>query len=198
MNGARPGMMLGEATEAAVVALAAAGDDTAYSELVRRRQSAIRNLMRRLCRDAALADDLAQQTFLQAWRALRGLKSPTAFGGWLRKLAVNVWLQHERANRVEKASMQIVDTPESAPGFTASFTPTLSEKIDLDSALATLPSNVRICVVLAYNEGMSHSEISSVTAIPLGTVKSHVTRGSARLRELLRSYQHDIGVRHVR
>ena len=189
MNGARPGMALGEATEATVVALAAAGDDAAYSELVRRRQSAVRNLMRRLCRDAALADDLAQQVFLQAWRALRGLKSAAAFGGWLRKLAVNVWLQHERANRVET---------ESTPAFTPSFTPSLSEKIDLDSALATLPPNVRLCVVLAYSEGMSHGEISAATAIPLGTVKSHVTRGSARLRELLHSYQHDIGIRHAR
>jgi RNA polymerase sigma factor (sigma-70 family) len=74
----------------------------------------------------------------------------------------------------------------------------LSEKIDLDSALATLPPNVRVCVVLAYSEGMSHGEISATTAIPLGTVKSHVTRGSARLRELLHSYQHDIGIRHAR
>jgi len=60
--------------------------------------------------------------------------------------------------------------------------------LDLDGALATLPPDARLCVVLAYSEGMSHAEISDSTAIPLGTVKSHITRGAARLRETLQGY----------
>jgi RNA polymerase sigma-70 factor (ECF subfamily) len=65
--------------------------------------------------------------------------------------------------------------------------------LDLDAALAMLPPDARLCVVLAYSEGMSHAEISGSTGMPLGTVKSHVTRGAARLRELLHAY----GERHV-
>jgi RNA polymerase sigma-70 factor, ECF subfamily len=84
-----------------VVALAMTGDDTAFGELVRRRQSPLRNLLRRLCRDPALADDLSQAAFLQAWRSLSSLKAPGAFGGWLRKLAINLWLQHLRRHSRE-------------------------------------------------------------------------------------------------
>jgi RNA polymerase sigma-70 factor (ECF subfamily) len=73
-------------------------------------------------------------------------------------------------------------------------TSAVSRQLDLDAALAQLPRDVRLCVALAYSEGMSHAEISRLTAMPLGTVKSHITRGSARLRELL----HDYGDAHVR
>jgi RNA polymerase sigma factor (sigma-70 family) len=62
------------------------------------------------------------------------------------------------------------------------------EQMDLGAALAKLPSNVRLCVVLAYNEGMSHPEIAQLTNLPVGTVKSHISRGAARLREMLATY----------
>lgn len=183
---ALPAGALAAANETSIVLLAMNGDDAAYGELVRRRQDAIRNLLRRLTRDAALADDLAQQTFVQGWQSLRSLKSAGAFGGWLRKLAVNFWLQHARSSRQEAALDEDLraEHPVSA----------LSQQLDLDSALAQLPREVRLCIVLAYSEGMSHGEISQASSIPLGTVKSHITRGSARLRELLKAY----GDAHVR
>jgi RNA polymerase sigma factor (sigma-70 family) len=177
---ALPAGALAAANETAIVLLAMNGDDAAYGELVRRRQDAIRNLLRRLTREASLADDLAQQTFVQGWQSIRGLKSPGAFGGWLRKLAVNFWLQHARSSRQEVALDE--DLGAEYPGST------VPRQLDLDAALAKLPHDVRLCIVLAYNEGMSHSEVSQTTSIPLGTVKSHITRGSARLRELLHAY----------
>jgi RNA polymerase sigma-70 factor (ECF subfamily) len=66
--------------------------------------------------------------------------------------------------------------------------PTLSEQLDLDSALGTLPPDVRLCITLAYAERMSHREICEAIGLPLGTVKSHITRGAARLRRLLGAY----------
>ena len=187
MTARLPRQALGSAEEAAVVALAMGGDDDAYGGLVRRRQEQIRQLLRRLCRDAALADDLAQQTFVQGWRRIHTLKTPGAFGAWLRQLAVNTWLQHARApgRRLERS----LENP--PPDETRE--PTVAEQLDLDGALAQLPAPVRMCVVLAYAEHMSHREISAVTALPLGTVKSHIARGAARLRELLRAY----GEQHV-
>jgi RNA polymerase sigma-70 factor (ECF subfamily) len=165
-----------------VVTLAIAGDDLAYSELVRRRQGSIRSLFRRLCRDPALADDLSQQAFLQAWRGIDTLKSPAAFGGWLRKLAINVWLQRIRSDRSRPGVEAMAEVPEEAAAVT------LNEQLDLDSALATLAPHVRLCITLAYAERMSHNEISAATQLPLGTVKSHITRGAARLRQLLGAY----------
>lgn len=176
-------LALGQVAEATVVALAMNGDAAAFSELVRRRQSALRNLLRRLSRDAALADDLAQQTFLKAWRALPQLRSVAAFGAWLRRLAVNTWLEHVRAAPPPAVALNAEELG-AAPGSATSP----DVQVDLDRALAQLAPQERLCVVLAYSEGMSHGEISSATALPLGTVKSHVRRGSERLRALLSAY----------
>lgn len=178
------GAVLGEAAEGVVVALAMGGDRNAFSELVWRRQSWLRNLLRRLCRDPALADDLAQKVFLKAWRSLPQLKAPGAFGGWLRRLALNTWLAEVRASGPAESAYdpQELRVP-------AVLVPAASEQLDLDRALAKLTHAERLCVVLAYHEEMSHAEISAATALPLGTVKSHVRRGAQRLRVLLRAYQ---------
>jgi RNA polymerase sigma factor (sigma-70 family) len=170
------------ADELSVVICAMAGDDDAYGELVRRRQNSIRQLFRRLCRDWALADDLAQQTFLQAWRTIGTLKSPAAFSGWLRRLAINTWLQRIRAEKPLISTTDLDELPDEAEP------PTLNEQLDLDGALATLPPDVRLCITLAYAERMSHREICEAIGLPLGTVKSHITRGAARLRGLLGAY----------
>lgn len=177
-------LALGEVAEATVVALAMNGDAAAFGELVRRRQSALRNLLRRLSRDPALADDLAQQAFLKAWRALPRLRSVGAFGAWLRRLAVNTWLEHVRAAPPAALALpaeELAAAPAAAPATDA--------QLDLDRALAQLAAEERLCIVLAYNEGMSHAEISTLTTLPLGTVKSHIRRGGERLRALLNAYE---------
>lgn len=178
---------LGAAAETTLAGLAISGDDSAYGELVRRRHSSIRGLLRRLCRDPALADDLAQQSFLQAWRRLRTLQSPAAFGGWLRRIAVNTWLQHIRARGDHTVGPATDDPSERDSGPT--HEPMVAERIDLDRALSRLPPDVRLCIVLAYGERMSHREITDATGLPLGTVKSHIARGAARLRDLLHVYE---------
>jgi RNA polymerase sigma-70 factor, ECF subfamily len=192
-----PGRGLGEAAEAVVVTLAMNGDDAAYGELVRRRQDAMRQMLRRLTRNPALADDLAQQAFVRAWKSIRTLKSPAAFGAWLRKLAVNCWLQqarlktHEVALGDEALEAALADGLRASTGGVDQAAPVerpVAARMDLDAALAALPPDVRLCVVLAYSEGMSHAEISESTALALGTVKSHIARGAARLRDLLQDY----------
>jgi RNA polymerase sigma factor (sigma-70 family) len=196
VKSALPGAALGQADERAVLALAICGDAAAFSELVRRRQSWLRNLLRRLCRDPTLADDLAQQVFLQAWRSLRTLRSAGAFGAWLRRLAINTWRAHIRAGKAALAAT----APESEDAH-ASESPVsqmAGEQLDLDQALSHLSGDERLCIVLAYSEGMSHSEISETTGLPLGTVKSHIKRGAERLRTLLHAYRPIEANRHVR
>jgi RNA polymerase sigma-70 factor, ECF subfamily len=173
-----PHLGLALAAEASIVALAQAGDQVAFAELVRRRQASIRGLLRRLCRDAALADDLSQDTFLQAWRQMERLRAPGAFGGWLRQIAVSTFLQHARKGRLPGAV-------EYEPVAT---NPAEGVALDLDAALAHLAADARLCIVLAYHEGLSHGEIATTTGIPMGTVKSHISRGATRLKQLLSSY----------
>jgi len=136
--------------------------------------------------DWAIADDFAQEAFLRAWQKLRTLRSPGAFGGWLRRIAVNVFLQHIRRKDLKKEDL-IASVPRSSID---KKDPSL--RMDLEKALALLRPDERLCVVLAHGEQMSHSEICSATGFPLGTVKSHISRGSARLRQYLKAYEGDV------
>lgn len=170
--------------EEMIIALARNGERDAFAELVSRRQSWIRNLMKRCCHDATLADDLAQQVFLQVWRKIHSLKKINAFDGWLKRLAISVWLQHHRkhdALQDAEDMNDLVSAPEES----------ISTRMDLDKALSTLPDTVRLCIVLSYQLGMSHAEITELTQIPLGTVKSHIQRGTQRLQQILSAYQND-------
>jgi len=159
--------LLGKSPEALLVGLARKGDRAAFAELLRRRQAWIRNLLLRCCNNPALADDLAQQVF--------------RFAGWLKRLAINTWLQHARKNDpLEQAD----DVEIQATGSDSA-----SIAMDLDRALATLKDHVRLCIVLSYHEGMTHDEIAEFTGMSLGTVKSHIRRGTQRLQSLLAAYQ---------
>jgi RNA polymerase sigma-70 factor (ECF subfamily) len=171
---------LGAAAEASIVTLACAGDRLAFDELVRRRQSSVRGLLRSLCRNSVLADDLAQETFMQAWRTIRNLRSAAAFGSWLRQIAVSAWLRHGRDT--EPFTM-LEDANEQTSR------PVIVESMDLDAVLSTLHPRARLCLILSYHEGMTHSEIAAVTRLPIGTVKSDIARATARCRELLSAYQ---------
>ena len=167
--------------EAFLVSLARTGDRKAFAELVQRRQSQVRNLMRRCCNDYTLADDLTQQVFLKVWLSIRKLRKASAFSGWLKRVAVSVWLQHIRKK----------DALGGAGEMTGTETPqhdTTGIILDLDRALVRLPNPVRLCVVLSYHEGMSHGEIAKLTDMPLGTVKSHIRNGAQQLQQLLSAY----------
>ncbi|MBL8548195.1 MAG: sigma-70 family RNA polymerase sigma factor [Hyphomonadaceae bacterium] len=173
---------LAEATEAALIIAAQAKDQAAFGELVKRRQGWARALLRRMCQSHAEADDLAQEAFIKAWDRLRDLETPAAFPGWFRRIAVTTFLMAKR--RQKAVFEEITDasplaseesTPEAAAGA----------KLDLEKALARLSDAERLCVTLNHGEGLSHSEIVEITGLPLGTVKSHVLRGTDKLRRLL-------------
>ena len=135
-----------------------------------------------LCRDPNDGDDLAQQVFLKAWRSIRQLRSSAAFDGWLKKIMVTTWLQEVRRTKLVYADESDLAGRATPPERTG-------ERLDLDAALAQLPPTMRLCIVLAYHNGLTHGEIETMTGLPLGTIKSNISRGSARLRELLRDYR---------
>jgi len=170
---------LHKTAEFLVVALARTGDRQAFAELVNRHQGWVRGLFLRLNAEPTMADDLAQQTFLQAWKDITQLRDPNKFGGWLKQIAVNVWRGHWRKH-VDEGNLEEAIEPQvkSDSGLNR----------DLQTALATLSTEVRTCIVLAYHEGMKHEEIAITLELPLGTVKSHIRRGSQKLREQLKDY----------
>ena len=173
--------LLAKSPEPVLVGLSRTGNRDAFAEIVRRRQTWIRNLMRRCCGDATLADDLSQQIFMQGWRSIHQLQDAERLGPWLKRLAINTWLQHKRKGDPLHAADELA---ESASAATSS--PGIA--LDLDHALGSLADDVRLCIVLSYHERMTHAEIAEFTGIPLGTIKSHIRRGTAKLQELLSAY----------
>ena len=172
---------LGQAADSMIIALACAGDDGAFTELVRRRQARVRKFMYHVCRDRGLGDDLAQQVFINVWQSLGRLRAVDAFDGWLKRIMVTIWLEELRRRRIPTTGE--VDAEQAG-----AYGESTAEKLDLDAALGHLAPDVRLCIVLSYNEGMAHPEIATLTGLPLGTVKSHIARGAAKLREWLAAY----------
>jgi RNA polymerase sigma-70 factor, ECF subfamily len=181
MNGRLSAADLRQAADPMVIALACAGDDGAFAEIVRRRHDRVRRFMYHLCRQSGLGDDLAQLVFITAWRSLGQLRAAAAFDGWLRRIMVTTWLQEVRRRKLEF----VAEVDSEAAHADAE---TSAVRLDLDAALARLPPDPRLCIVLAYDQGLTHPQIAALTGMPLGTVKSHLTRGAVHLRTLLAAY----------
>jgi RNA polymerase sigma-70 factor (ECF subfamily) len=173
---------LAQAGEAALIVAAQAKDQAAFGELVKRRQGWARALLRRMCSNAAEADDLAQEAFIKAWERLRDLETPAAFPGWFRRIAVTTFLM---AKRKQKAKFEEIDDAAPIASEASSPEAAAGAKIDLERALKLLSDAERLCVTLNHGEGLSHSEIVEITGLPLGTVKSHVLRGTEKLRRAM-------------
>lgn len=160
-------------------------DHAAFGELVRRHQSAVRHFLRHLAAgDPALADDLAQETFVQAWHGLARFQNRSSFVTWLLGIAHNHWRNARRRQRTVSIEPAHLATLEPVP----SGAPLSDLRHDLGGALRTLETEEQTALHLCYQLGLSHSEIADVLQWPLGTVKTHINRGKAKLRPLLASW----------
>ena len=163
--------------------LAAAGDAAAFGLLVREHQSALRGYLRRLTRgNHALADDLAQETFLEAHRKLSQFAGKGSFAGWLYAIAWSRFLMETRKRKLEP--LDEIDervAPQSDPAI----------KLDLEKALALLRPPERSALTLCFALGMPHEEAAAVMKVPLGTLKSPVARGREKLKTLLKDHDHE-------
>ena len=158
-------------------------DRAAFSELVVRHQSAVRGYLRQLSGDHALADDLAQETFLRAYKNLRGFRGEARFSTWLYRIAYNCFREHARKRKelvgIDEEQLEREHDPQTAD-------PALRH--DLMHALNLLPLHERTAVVLCCQNGLSHDEAARVLDIPLGTVKTNVLRGREKLKKLLAAW----------
>ena len=159
---------------------AAAGDAAAFGVLVRRHQSKLRGFLLRMTRgDRALADDLAQETFLEAFRKI-GQYGQGPFFGWLCAIAYSRYLMAARKRKLESLD-ETMEVPGAAPDTeTANLV-----RLDLEKALAHLAPAQRAALTLCFALGFSHEEAAAALEMPLGTLKSHVTRGREKLAGIL-------------
>jgi RNA polymerase sigma-70 factor (ECF subfamily) len=157
-------------------------DTAAFDELVRRYQSRVRGWLRHLTGDVAIADDIAQETFLRAWRKLGTYKASGSFNAWLLTIARNEFLQYRRkSGREEKRRQELIG--DGIPGSGQAHSSLDEESHDIDRFLDVLKRDERDTMILVYGFGLSHSEASEVSGLPLGSVKSHLRRGVSKIRE---------------
>jgi RNA polymerase sigma factor (sigma-70 family) len=159
---------------------AAAGDAAAFGVLVRLHQGRLRGFLLRMTKgNGALADDLAQETFLEAFRKI-GQFGQGSFFGWLCAIAYSRFLMEARKRRLEPLD-EAADMPDDAPDReTASLT-----RIDLERAMSRLMPAQRAALTLCFAFGLSHEEAAAALDMPVGTVKSHISRGRDRLAVML-------------
>lgn len=158
-------------------------DNDAFSSLVRMHQAKIRSYLLRLCRNYDLADDIAQETFLTAFHKLNSYKGEGNFSGWLFRIAHNCFLQHLRKT---KRRTEITDQYGSQQELQNEQYESIStEQMDLEQAIAQLNPDETATITLCHSYGFSHREVSDILDMPLGSVKSNISRGKSKLREIL-------------
>ena len=158
-------------------------DQNAFGELVRRHQSPVRAFLTKMTRgDSHLADDMAQETFLKAWKNLRTFRGEAKFSTWLFGIAYNEF-RGEARRRKELMLEEVAELP--AEMTEPSPTSGRQLRMDLNEALKGLSAAERAAVVLCCQNGFSHEEAAQVLESPLGTIKTNVLRGREKLRRKL-------------
>lgn len=180
-------------SDASLVRRAVRGSEEASRELVRRYQRPVFNLIARMVRDPALAEDLAQETFLKTFSHLKAYDPRYRFTSWILKIAHNTAVDALRRPRVVLPLTESEDgegfeaqAPEGGEGNPALALERQDLARALDDAIDRLRPEYREVVVLRYQEELSYEEVAELLGLPLGTVKSYLHRARAELAASMR------------
>lgn len=174
-----------------LVAAALGGSQDAYRELLRRFERPVYSLVVRMVRDPSVAEDLAQEAFVKAFRRLDTYDRGRKFSSWLFKIAHNTTLDHLRRRELPTVPLE-KPADEEGGGLASVLTDpesrspeALAQRSDLAAALSqavtALRPEYREVVLLRYQENLSYQEIAEITELPLGTVKTHIHRARKEL-----------------
>lgn len=170
------------AEEARLVELARKGDMRAFGRLVDAHQAAVRAFLRRLVGVAADADDLAQEAFARTWEVLDRFTGESGLRTFICGVAYQYWRRSRRAQARrqarEDAYAELADVRSEPHGRAAA-------RLALRRAMDDLPDDQRAALALCLGQDFTHAEAAEALGLPLGTVKSHVMRGRARLQAAL-------------
>ena len=172
-------------TETALIEKAQKGDRNAYGELVRHHHPGVVNVVYRMCGDVELAEDAAQDAFIQAWLNLSSFRPGTSLRNWLYRIAVNAALDTlRRAPKKPLADLETLALPDLQAGPEAAFLQK-ERTVIVQRAILSLTEASRAVLILREYGGLSYQEIASTLDIPLGTVMSRLNYARDRLKELL-------------
>ncbi len=164
----------------------------AFADLVRAHQGMVRGFLRRLCDSDAIADDLAQDTFLKAQRALSSFRGEGSVASWLLRIAYREFLALKR-----KRGMELVDDFDDIADV-APRSPDQTLARDVRRALRALGADERTAIAACFFDELTHDEAAAALDMPLGTLKSHVARAKEKLRVQLAAYAPKDEVAHDR
>lgn len=177
-----------EASVAADIALAAAGDRRAFERVYRAHVDRVYSICVRMTTDRVMAEELTQDTFVRAWEKLNLFRGESSFGTWIHRLTVNVVLNARKADsRLRRRVPVSTDEREDEAGVEApaplTFAP--GEWMDIEQAIARLPTGARRVFVLHDVEGYRHEEIGEMLGITAGGSKAQLHRARMLIREAL-------------
>lgn len=178
--------------ETALIARARAGDQDAFSVLVRLHQRQVYNLALRMLRDPEEANEATQEVFLSAWQGLRHFREEARFSTWLYRIAYRHCLKvaesrrRDAAARAELAAeVSRAQRPESVMTTTLARDAEAQVREAVRAEIALLPPKYRAALILRHIQDLSYEEIADVMRAPIGTVKTHLFRARALLKERL-------------
>lgn len=173
-------MILDSFSDSALISRVILDDDRhAFSELVRRYQSEVRSLLRRLTNgEAQTADDLAQETFIRAYNHIRKYKGDAKFSTWLYRIAYNCFLSFTHKN----GTIEYRETLDEHQSIDSS-TQQAMDRFDLQKAMVDLNDNERCAIHLFYVNQLTHEEMAETMNCPLGSVKTLLLRAKEKLKE---------------
>ncbi|MEE8107751.1 MAG: RNA polymerase sigma factor [Gammaproteobacteria bacterium] len=174
---------MSQSDEALVARVVSLRDQQAFAVLVERYQSQVRNYLRQLTRNYANADDLAQETFIRAWDKMDTISSGGRFSAWLMKVAHNMFLQSYRKTKRYGRLMEELEHDSDMMTPVENNPISGEDSLDMPKYLSILSEEERSVMLLYFVNDLTHSEISDVSGLPLGTVKSHIHRGKFKIRE---------------
>jgi RNA polymerase sigma-70 factor (ECF subfamily) len=175
--------------ETFLLARARQGDLAAFEEVVRRYQRRVYGVALRIVRAHDVADDVAQEAFVRAWRSLDRFDLGRPFGPWVCRIAANLAVNHVRSPRAREEALPDghAETPSGDPGPLGRVLDAEAKRV-LDEAVAGLGPEQRAVFVLRAVEEMSYEEIAEALGISPGTVMSRLFRARARLARALAPY----------
>lgn len=178
-----PAQQASRAHELRLVRAAQAGERAAFDSLYAATVARVYAVCLRLCGERASAERLTQDTYVLAWRRLDTFRGDAALSTWLHRIAVNAVLNDGRAER--RRALRVETTADiEIFGAPAASSPT-ELRIDLERAIAALPTGARTILVLHDIDGYKHQEIATMLDIAVGTVKAQLHRARRLLREML-------------
>ena len=165
-----------------------AGETAAFDLLVRRYQQTIFRLTYRMTKNVEDARDLAQDAFVQAYRALGSFQGHASFSTWLYRIAMNLCLTHLKASGREDSGEVDARLPDDRPDALATVEAAERERV-VAAAIAALPPQQRATLLLRVQEGLSHREIAEVLDCAEGTAKANYSHAVRALQAKLRTYR---------